>query len=359
MPAMRGRVGGTLAAAPTRRRPCWIDRLHVQVDRIPGPTWLPYAVAWIVLALVETVLKWSTGAYPIGTFHPFHLVAMGTAVYGLGFMHVLDRSAGQALDALRPCLDLSGEEVADTRHRLTTMPEVGAFLAMLVGAGYGLLQLSPLVAPDQAAFRYASSGPFLGFEMFFMVFFLWGVVATFLYHAVRQLHIIDLLYRRHADVDLFEPRPLTTFSTYSAIMSIGIVLKEYLWIAAYPASAGATAVLLQVLLVVFLFVVSGITFFRPIWSGHRRLLEVKRERLQACHGAPDRAAEDLRAAVGDGDYYEIAGVTAAIADVTAELQRLEQASTWPWQAQSLSRFLTAVLLPLFVWGVQQTVSVFL
>lgn len=350
------RAVASVAVGSDRWRASWIDRLHAGVERLPGPIWLPYLAAWIVLAASETFAKWATGAYPVGTVFPFHLVAMGTAVYGLGFVHVLDVAAGRALDTLRPSLDLSDAEVSDVRHRLTTMPERGVALAMSAGAAYGALQLSPLVAPGLAGFRLAGSGPLLYLELFAMGFVLWGVVATFLYHAVRQLHIIDALYCRHAVVDLFDARPLTSFSAYSAIMSIGIVLKGYLWVAAYPREAGPTAYGLQVMIVMLLFIVSGYTFFRPIWSGHRHLADVKRDRLAACHDALDAAGRELRAAVSAVDYPTIAPIQQAVAGVTAELTRVEKASTWPWQGDAVSRVLTAVLLPLVVWAVQQVVS---
>jgi hypothetical protein len=350
------RMAASVAAGRRLWRASWIDRLHARVERWPGPIWLPYLVAWVVLAAAETLGKWATGAYPVGTFFPFHLVAMGTAVYGLGFLHVLDAAAERALETLRPSLDLSDAEVEDVRHRLTTMPELGVVLAMSTGAAYGALQMSPLVAPSLSGFRFAGSGPLLYLELFVMGFVLWGVVATFLYHAVRQLHIIDSLYCRHAVVDLFDARPLTTFSTYSAIMSIGIVLKGYLWVAAYPREAGPTAYGLQVMIVVLLFAVSGFTFFRPIWSGHGHLADLKRQRLQACHGALDDAGRDLRAAVAADDYPSVGAIQQAVAGVTAELARVEKASTWPWQGDALSRVLTAVLLPLVVWAVQQLVS---
>lgn len=338
------------------RRASWIDRVHTLVDRLPGPVWLPYLVVWLLLASVETVVKWSVGAYPMGTFFPFHLVAMGTAVYGLGFLHLLDARAGRALDTLRPSLDLSDADVAEVRRRLTTMPELGVVLAMLVGAAYGAAQLAPLVSPSLAGFRYGPSGPLLVGELFVMVFVLWGVVATFLYHAVRQVRIIDCLYQQHTQVDLFDARPLTSFSSYSALMAIGIVLMGYLWVAVYPRDAGAVAYSLQVMIVVLLFIISALAFFRPIWSGHKHLARLKRERLQACHGALDCVGRDLRTAIAARDYRTGDAFHHTVAAMTSDLARVEKVSTWPWKAESVSPVLTAVLLPLIVWVVQQYVG---
>lgn len=353
--AMREASGTSPAGRSRRWRPSWIDRLHAQVDRFPGPMWVPYVVAWLVLAALETSVKWVTGAYPVGALFPFHLVAVGTAVYGLGFLHLLDAQADRALDALRPSLDLSDAEVEDVRWRLTTMPELGALLALLAGAGYGVLQHAPLIAPSLAGFRYAPSGALLYLELLVMVLALWGIVATFLYHAVRQLRIIDDLFQWHTRVDLFDARPLTTFSTYSVVMAMGIVLMGYLWVAVYPREAGSVAYTLQVTIVIVLFVVSALAFFRPIWSGHRHLARLKHERLRACHAALDAAGRDLRNAVSSGDYGAGDSVHHAVVAITADLGRLERVSTWPWKAEAISPVLTAVLLPLVVWAVQQYV----
>lgn len=349
-------VGAGASTVPGGWRPSWIDRIHALVERCPGPIWVPYTVAWGLLAAVETVVKWVTGAYPVGTFFPFHLVAVGTAVYGLGFLHLLDVWADRALDTLRPSLDLSDAEVAEVRRRLTTMPQLGAVLAMLAGAAYGAFQLAPLIVPNLEGFRYGPSGAlFLG-ELLVMVFLLWGIVATFLYHAVRQVRIIDCLYQRHTQVDLFDVRPLTSFSTYSAFMAMGIILMGYLWVAVYPREAGGVAYALQVMIVVLLFIISALAFCRPIWSGHKHLAKLKRERLLACHRALDSVARDLRSTIAAGDFDAGVSIHHTVAAVTADLGRLEKASTWPWKAESMSPVLTAVLLPLMVWAIQQYVS---
>lgn len=345
---------GAVAGA-TRIRASWIDHVHTLVERLPGPVWVPYLVTWIVLAAAETLLKWIVGAYPVGTIFPFHLVAVGTAVYGLGFLHLLDVRADRALHALRPSLDLSEAEVADVRRRLTTMPRLGAVLAMAVGAAYGAVQLAPLVSPSLEGFRYAPTGPLLVIEYVVMVFVLWGIVATFLYHGVRQLRIIDWLYQEHTRVDLFDARPLTSFSAYSALMAMGIVLMGYLWVAAYPREAGPVAYALQVAIVVLLFVISALAFFRPIWSGHKHLARLKQERVRACHHALDNAGRDLRSAVAAGDYRSGDALHHVVVALTTDLGRLEKVSTWPWKAETVSPVLTAVLLPLIVWAVQQYV----
>jgi len=53
---------------------------------------------------------------------------------------------------------------------------------------------------------------------------------------------------------------------------------------------------------------------------------------------------------------ETGGREAALAGLSAERALLEKASTWPWHGSTLRGLMTAVLLPLVVWGSQQALT---
>ena len=347
------------AALRLRRRrfaPSWVDALQGAVERLPWPGWATYVGSYAALGALVTVLKWSAGAYPPGTVFPYHLVVFGTGIFGFALMHYLDRAAATALEVMRPALTLSDEELDHVRYRLTTMPASGAAAATMLGIGFGLFQRFVIIGPHLETFRYASSGGLFYFENAVILLFDWSVIGTFIYHAVRQLHLIDDLYRRHTAIHLFHARPLYAFSRFSAQHAVGIAAIGYAWIAAYPPDAASAAVRLLLSSVGVLMALAVATFLAPLWGAHQRLVEERERRIQATHHKIEAAAARLHSGVSADDYAAMDGITKAITGLAAELALLEKASTWPWRTNTLRGFLTAVLLPLFLWGVQQAVS---
>jgi len=73
-------------------------------DRLPGPFWVGYLAAAVVLNLALAAAHWSVGWYPVGTFTRLHLLLGFQIPATLAFVHYLNRSAVKALDDFRPAL---------------------------------------------------------------------------------------------------------------------------------------------------------------------------------------------------------------------------------------------------------------
>lgn len=333
--------------------PSWVDRLQHAAERLPWPAWLTYAIIFVLLVLTETLWKWSAGTYPAGTVYPYHLVVFGTGIFGFALVHHLDRAASRALDALRPVLSMSDDEVEAFRYRITTMPAWPVAAASLLAVAFGVFQRFAIVASGVEAFRYAESGGLYYFENAVILLGDWSVIGAYLYHAIRQLHLVDTLYRRHAAIDLFHVRPLHAFSAFAAQHAVGILVVGYAWVAAFPAAAGAPALRLMFGFIGLLVMLAFATFLWPIWGAHQRLVGERERRKQQAHRDLAAVTQLLHADVAAGDYGQMDGLSKAMAGLREELALLDHASTWPWQTNTLRGFLTAVLLPLFLWGTQQ------
>ena len=337
--------------------PSWVDVLQDAVERLPWPPWLTYLGVGLALAGTETALKWSTGTYPVGTVFPYHIVAAATGVYGLALIHYLDANVGWALDAFRPTLNLSDAEVAVVRRRLATMPAGPAWCATLVGIAVGVLQRWVIVAPNIERFHYAESGPVHVFEVVAISLVGWAVIALFVYHTVRQLGIIDALYRTAAtSFDLFHVRPLYAFSAMSARTALGLFAILFIWIVVYPRGVDASVTRLLAGTELTLFALIFATFLAPLWGAHQRLAAERGRRLEEVRARLRVVLDELAESVSRRDFAAVDGISKAMAGVTTELTMVERASTWPWHAATLRGFLTAVLLPLLVWSLQQVLA---
>lgn len=341
-------IGGTYASS-------WVDVLQAAVVRLPWTPWVTYLTVFLVLAGIETVLKWSTGVYPAGTFFPWHVVGSGTGVYALALMHYLDDVADEALDAFRPVMTATEAEVEAVRASLTTMPAAPVVLATLVGALVGVAQRALVSSHNLEGIGYATGGPVFVYEYTLMLWVFVGL-AVLVYHTFRQLRLVDVLYRECAMVRLFDPAPLYAFSRVAARTALGVVFIAYLWFVTYPRSTAGSSTLVFVIVMVVLAVLAIVTYVWPLWGAHQRLEAEKLRRKTDTHARIDFVLEQQRARIAAEDHTALQGGNHAMASLSAELGLLDKASTWPWQAGALRSFLTAVMLPLMVWLVQQVLS---
>lgn len=333
----------------------WVDGLQDAIERLPWAPWLTYVVVFLALAGTETILKWSAGTYPVGTFHPWHVVGAGTGLYAFALMHYLDVVSGRALDTFRNVMDATDEDVAAVRARLTTMPAGPVYLATVIGVLVGVTQRVLVSSRNLEGIGYATSGPVYAFEYGLMLSVFVGL-SILTYHTARQLRSIDFLYRECAMVRLFDPAPLYAFSRVTARTALGQVFAAYAWLVTYPRStAGESASVLFVVLVI-LALLAVTTFALPLWGAHQRLEAEKLRRKTDAHAHIDRVLERQRQRVAEEDHAGLQGGSHAMASLTAELTLLEKASTWPWETAAFRGFLTAIMLPLVVWAVEQVIA---
>lgn len=334
----------------------FVDAIHTWVAALPFPAWAVYVAAWLFLAATMTALKWLDGTYPVGTIFPFHVVVQGSGVYIIALMHFLDASASRALDTMRPVLDLADEDLACVRFRLTELPARGVIVVYIAGLAFALFQRTVIVAPSIDRYLYAEDGVVMVFETLTIPMFVWPMLFVYFFHTLRQLRLIDELYRRHAHIDLFQTRPLYAFASLAARNAVGLLIIGYAWLAAYPpeVDAGVRGLLLATEGALVGLVL--LAFLWPLWGAHARLVQERQRRKEEVHRKLDMALDTLHRNVERGDYAPMDGLTKAIAGLTEEMRLVQAASTWPWSPNTLRAFLTAVLIPMLLWGTQQVLS---
>jgi hypothetical protein len=341
---------------PSAYRMSWVDVVQDAIDRLPWPPWATYLGLWLVLAGGETAAKWSAGAYPVGTFFPYHLVVFGTCPYVLGLMHYLDRGISRALDRYRSVLDWDEQRVEAMRYRLATLPAGAVWVLTATGIGFGLFQRSFIARPeDLATLRLAPSGPTYAYELIVVALWTWAIIFVFAYYMVRQLRNITHLLRCGTAVNLFHVRPLYAFATHAARMSIGALVITYTWVGAYPRGVGEGIMTLFFVTLAALTALALFAFIGPLWGAHQRL-EAERQRRRAdAHRLVEEVLADQHRYLAERDHDAADRSHKALNALNTELAFLDRVSTWPWPANTLRGFLTAVFLPLVVFTAQQVV----
>src|SRR3990172_515909 len=91
--------------------PSWFDRLTAAIDRLPGPYWVPYFVAFLASLGLELVVVGRVG----------ESVSSGVAFtislpfYGFWLIHYLNRRAASSLQVFRSAFTGSESELEEVR----------------------------------------------------------------------------------------------------------------------------------------------------------------------------------------------------------------------------------------------------
>lgn len=170
-----------------------------------------------------------------------------------------------------------------------------------------------------------------------------GLVAVFVYHILRQLRMVSLIHASARHVSLFRLTPLYAFSGLTAQTGIGLLLLNYFSVLTDPtAFVNPPLTALRV----FASLVAVACFVLPLRGMHQRIAAEK-ARLRAETNTQLEATiqEVLRRADTEnprGTYH----LNQLMASLVTTRELLAKIPTWPWETSTLTGFITAFLLPL-------------
>lgn len=326
--------------------PSWVDRLTAWISRLPGPAWLYYFGAALILYLMYLSVKWWETGSPRATISQWSILIGLIGFYYLAAVYYLDIIARDAMERLRPAIDGPAYRVAELEYRLTTMPPKLVWLMTLLGTIGGVLtvlgiRVGALFYPGPAF----ASLPATVLEVAIIIFIDVGFFVGS-YHTVHQLRIVSMIYTELTKVDLFNQAPLYAFARLAGYTAISWSIPQYFWL-----TSGLEQAAFGVLLGFFtVAVILGIiTFTLPLLGIHRLLARAKEQlqgetniRLQAILRLFEQELEK-------GDFAQMDAINKAIDNAERERRIVDSIPTWPWQPGSLRGAVTAFLLPLVLW----------
>ncbi len=347
--------------------PSWVDRLTERIERLPGPPWAFYLVLGLLTYGAITMVQWSAGTYPIGTFSRVHAFGAFITPYALGLMHYLDQSASASMKSFRPALR-SDDMYSRLAYVLTTLPPRPTLLSGFVGVIAGLalvlfaILLLPFPSPGMTMADALPSHVLRGFVALFeigptpasyavtfgLLVLNWFVGGTLVLHTVRRLSLVARLYRRHTNVDIFRQAPLYALSRLTAQTTIGAVLVVY-GIASVPTYVSQIP---GRVMVAFIALLAAASFALPLVGVHR-VLAGERDRL--LEGISDRlrsAGAELHQRIDREHYQGMDELNKALAGLEIERNMIATMPTWPWQPETFRWVLAAMILPVVIWVIQ-------
>ena len=314
-------------------RASWFDRFTAFVERLPGPYWVPYAVAFLAHFGLAALLAWQGG----------RVLTRGAALtdilpyYGFWLIHYLNLRAASALQRFRTAFIGTESDLQDTRWRLTTLPATPALVISLIGFVLGVV----------SSLNFARGSPESIIER--LAYYATTVFASlYAYHTIRQLRLVTWLYAKRAVVDIHNVAPLYSFSTLSAQTAIGMLLIL----------SGAVLITPQQLTGVFLVgtflfgALAVLTFLLPLTGLHHRLAEAKEQELLDNNRRWQACTAELYRRVDRRDWAGADRLNTTLTALERGRVAIERIPTWPWRPETLRSLVAALLLPITIWLIQ-------
>lgn len=326
--------------------PSWVDRLTAWFDRSPVPVVDFYVLIYVVFAGALHIAWWVDG---VGEWGSPNGVLFSNATWGpmsLGLIHVLDRVAGTSLRHFRSLVP--GDDADDLPYRLTTLPARTVLWITVPAAA--LLTAVYLSSPD---FIYETMEHPLSWVLGGVV-----VVASYsfspilAYFLVRHLVLVRRAFQQ-VEVNVLHQQPLYGLSRlpFATGLAFLAIVNLSLIDVALRETAGSEEVVNFV--VVSAMAVLGIAaFLVPLQGIHQRLKRAKEGLLDDNGRHVEIAQRRLYVAVEQGDTDGVAAADTAISSLYRVRDEIARVRTWPWSPGTVRSFLSAVFVPMVVWGLQ-------
>jgi len=359
-----GAAARTVSDGTRPYAPSWADAIMFALDRLPGPTWLAYAVLLLVaegVAAAEALVSSAATIDPVQLFYGFFFVMP------LAVLHYLDYTAGTSWDRFRPVTNLDPEAAARTRYQLTIAPARSGWILLVLGyvintawylldpAGVGIAA-QPLL---HVALRVVIEG------------YLAAVVFVLLYQTIRQLLIINRLHDSATHVDLLRPQSVHAMSRLTARSSMAMVFVAVLSGLPLPGTSEQSWLASVLLFSLPMLALALSAFFVPLRGLHDRLVEEKGKLLGATASHLRTTVEALHALV-DGEaanrtdevasriaQTRIDALSKAQTALIQERDLIARLSTWPWDPSTLRTVVSAIALPIGLFLITRALDRFI
>ena len=328
--------------------PGWLDRLSDRIDRLPGSDSL-YALALLVVESTWLLaMLWWNGRLG-DDFDVSKIFVVAIAPYVIWVRFYLDRVAARAMDVFRPALKVSDEEFSRLRYELTTLPAPLTGIATIVAiVGY---ILNALLLPDQIIAQFGTSRGVAAVQLAPVAMFTIAVVAISTTQAVRQLWMVDLVYGLAEHVNLFRVKPFYAFSGLTSRTGMSFVVLAYFIAAVRPDMVRDTPALRVLIFAILPTAVA--CFVLPLYGMHLRLVAEKDRLLAEANGRFETLLARLHARVDAEILTDADRISQQLSSVAVERETISRLSTWPWEAATVTGFLTTLVLPVLLWLLQR------
>lgn len=337
---------------PAPYKPSWVDRFVDWLHGLPIPTWITFATLFLLLGLQNQLANWLAGIDPWFQFRLINFMYQLFTVEVLFFMKYLDQDAVRALNKFRPLLDLPERQLARLEYRLTTQPSrivwILTGLGLILG-GLFYYQVAEFLQRDPS-FSLVDLYGALGFGIPLVL------ALVFCYRIVVQLRTISDLYDSASNLDLYDLEPVYALSGHTAKTGLILLFMIYTSLLVDPQSIMNPATIFATIMISL---VGLAAFVLPLRGINRRLVAEKQSVLRRIRSRLKDAFLAVERKYDASALAEMDELGTAIENIERQIAFVERIPTWPWQPGTMRAFLSAMLLPIAIWVIQQILARFL
>ena len=321
--------------------PSGIDRLNDGLARLSIRPALCYVVLGLSLVVVQQLVLWLEAGTRGQMLLPVIIFNGLFSPFLLALIHILDKQALAALNAMHPVLDATESESRMYGYRLSHMPclrPLIAGLSMVI-----LVILMERVSALPIRYEVLDQTPIFAVVFHIVDKLAAYLLGVFVYHTIRQLRLVNTVNSHLVRVDLFNLRPLQAFSKLTASTSMGLVVGVYGWMLINPELLTDPASLVFVAMATILAI---LVFVWPLYGIHRLMKASKEGALQEIESRFGAAFSEFNQLFDGKDDTSRVQLNGTIVSLEIQRRRIEAIPVWPWRPEAIRSVLTVVGIPL-------------
>lgn len=321
--------------------PSVIDRFMMQVEYLGLPTWIFYLILLSILIFISNGVTWLDGTAQVGEFNVYRSSVAVYPIASLWLMHHLNGSARRALANFRPALGVNEDVYQQLEYRLTTLPPrmTWGVLGLSVLFTISFARFSPNYAEVFSASRWLFG---IDFVIYLIIF---GMVTVLVFHILHQLYTVSRIHALSRNVNILRPTPLYAFSIVTAKSGMSLLLMNYFSILTDPATF-TNPILFAVTVLTSL--VAVMCFVLPLQGMRERIVAEKQQLRAEVNARIEVTIQEVYYRTDTKKLESIDQVNQLISSLITIRDGIEKISTWPWETQTLTAFLSVFLLPFII-----------
>jgi len=337
-----------MSGKPAIETTSWLDHLFRRIEALPFKPWVTYLLLYFGFVISFQLIAWLDGLRALGDFSITTFFNPVWVPAGLAGIHYLNTEGRRALKGFRPVMDTDEEEFRMIQTQMSTIPQpVVLSIQALVGLALFLVartnpaRLSSELQPGTATLWFAVIFMTLGFSNLFIYF----------YQTFRRLKLVSRVYSMVKQINIFEQQPLYTLSAFNVKIGFVWILFMNLNIVAFVLQTGPQATTFPLMFIEILLVI--LVFLFPAWGIHNRIQRAKEVLLTENGRQLEATNSKLNISLQENEHKDIVTYEKGVAALVSMRNEIGKSPTWPWDIGTFRSFLSAVLLPILLFVIQQ------
>lgn len=324
------------------------------VDELVARTRLSWLQVSIAVGLVLMLLLSGALYLDSVSVRPLHAISWwgswleevdqpAIVVYVLLNYYLLKRSHRRALQALRTLMALDDEGFDHLLAETSILSRRREWLALGIGAAFGLLLQRPWNVPDPLFWRRLF--------LFLSTALVYGLLGWIVYVSLASSRQFAELHRQPLHIDVFDPtslEPIARWSLGISLVFIGGITLSVLFNPTTEEFFSTEGIIIYGTLIL----VSILLFFLTMASTHRVMVEAKEQKLKLVRRNLSATFEQLQQRATEGQLQDIEALSDSITAWLAYEKRFAEAPEWPYTTDTVRNLLMSTLLPVAAWGAQ-------